>query len=92
VVDTIYVLRSGFDTDTGDKVRFQGSNIFLPGAAGCSAALSEEPELEGTIVGFSDLGPKPRYFAVIEVVMRHSLIVPVEKLEVVKTASRKPDS
>jgi hypothetical protein len=85
-------LRSEFDTEIGDKVRFQGANIFLPGAGGWSAALSEEPELEGTIVGFSDSGSKPSYFAVIEVVERHSLIVPVEKLEVVKAASRKPDS
>jgi hypothetical protein len=73
-------------------VRFRGSNIFLPGAAGWSAALSEEPELEGTIVGFSDSGSKPRYFAVIEVVKRHTLIVPVEKLDVVKPAARQLDS
>ena len=72
-------------------MRFQGANIFLPGAAGWSAALSEEPELEGTIVGFSDSGSKAGFFAVIEVVKRHSLIVPVEKLELVEAAWRKPD-
>jgi hypothetical protein len=76
------------DTDTGDKVRFQVSDIFLPSSAGLSAALNEEPELEGTIVDFSDSGSKARYFAVVEVVKTHSLIVPVEKLEVVETPSR----
>lgn len=85
------LLQGRFYTDTGDKVRFQGASIFLPGAAGCSAALNEEPELEGTIVGFSDSGSRARFFAVIEVVKRHSLIVPVEKLELVEAAWRKPD-
>jgi hypothetical protein len=77
-------------------VRFQVSDIFLPNSGGLSTALSEEPEpeleLEGTIVDFSDSGSQARYFAVIEVVKTHSLIVPVEKLEVVEAFSRKADS
>ena len=51
------------------------------------AAIPEETELEGTIVDFSDSGLKSRFFAVIEVVRTQSLIVPVDKLEVIKTST-----
>jgi hypothetical protein len=44
--------------------------------------MPEDSELVGTIIDFSDSGPKSRYFAVIEVVRTQSLIVPVESLEV----------
>jgi hypothetical protein len=36
--------------------------------------------LEGTIVGFSDSGARPRAFAVVEVIQRHTFVVPVDTL------------
>jgi len=63
------------------------SDIFLPSPGGALAAIPEETELEGTIVDFSDSGLKSRFFAVIEVVRTQSLIVPVDKLEVIKTST-----
>jgi len=44
---------------------------------------SLEEKVEGTIVDFSDSGSKPRHFAVIDVIRRRAVVVPVEKLEVV---------
>jgi hypothetical protein len=43
--------------------------------------------MEGAIVGFSDSGPRQRAFAVVEVVHRQTMVVPVEKLKVVRPAS-----
>ncbi len=48
-------------------------------------ALATTPVLEGTIRDFSDSGANPRAFAVIEITLRHSLVVPVEKLRVVES-------
>ena len=63
------------------------SDVFLPNPGGVMIASPEETELEGTIIDFSDSGPKVRYFAVVEVVKTQSLIVPVERLDIVKTVS-----
>lgn len=41
--------------------------------------------MEGKIVGFSDSGSETRVFAVIEVVKRHTVIVPVTDLAVVES-------
>lgn len=40
-----------------------------------------EKELEGTIVDFSDSGQKERFFAIVDVVRKQSVVVAVEKLE-----------
>jgi hypothetical protein len=58
--------------------------VFLPTAEELFKPLSPDSEVEGTIVDFSDSGPKPRAFAVIEVVKKHTVIVPVSGLEVVE--------
>ena len=68
-------------------MRFQASDVFLPSPGGALAAIPEEAELEGTVIDFSDSGMKSRFFAVIEVVRTQSLIVPVDKLEVIGTAT-----
>jgi hypothetical protein len=67
-------------------VRFQIADVFLPNPGAVFAALPEETELEGTIVDFSDSGLKSRFFAVIEVVKTQSLVVPLEKLEVINAS------
>ncbi|HET9282418.1 MAG TPA: hypothetical protein VFR24_10715 [Candidatus Angelobacter sp.] len=36
--------------------------------------------MEGTIVDFSDSGQKPRFFALVDVIRRQTVVVPVEKL------------
>jgi hypothetical protein len=79
------------NTEVGDKVRFPVSGVFLPGPGSVFDNLPEDTELEGTIIDFSDSGPKSRYFAVIEVLSTQSLIVPVQSLEVVETSPREGD-
>ena len=43
-----------------------------------------EDEMEGTIVDFSDSGQRPRFFALVDVVRRQTLVVPVDKLHCVQ--------
>jgi len=66
---------------TGDKVRFRVSDVFLPSPEGVLVAPSIEEVLEGTIVDFSDSGQKARVFALVDVIRRQTVVVPVEKLE-----------
>lgn len=43
-------------------------------------------ELEGIVTGFSDSGLQPRVFAVVDVIARQSVVVPVEKLLITRFA------
>jgi hypothetical protein len=61
-------------------VRFHLADVFLPSAADLSVVSLVEEELEGTVVDFSDSGSTPNAFAVIEVIQKRTVIVPVEKL------------
>ncbi len=70
-------------TQTGDKVRFRVSDVFLPSLDAVLAAPPGEGELEGTIVDFSDSGQKARVFALVDIVKRQTVVVPVEKLHAV---------
>jgi hypothetical protein len=71
-------------TQAGDKVKFLASDVFLPSPAVLTAIVEGETELEGKILSFSDSGQNPRFFAVVEVLRTHSLVVPVERVQVVK--------
>ena len=71
-------IEKGDDTGKGDKVRFRIGEVFLPGAAEWHAASDE---VEGTITGFSDSGGVERVFALVEVVEKRVLVVPVDKLK-----------
>ncbi len=64
-------------------MRFRVSDVFLPSQEAILAAPSAETELEGTIIDFSDSGQKVQVFAVVDVVRRQTVVVPVQKLEVV---------
>jgi len=76
----------GTPTREGDRVRFRVADIFLPNADGVlSVSLGEE--LEGVVVNFSDSGSASRAFAVVDVIRRQNVVVPVEKLEVVASHS-----
>jgi hypothetical protein len=43
--------------------------------------------VEGTVVDFSDSGITSRVFAVVEVVQKHAVVVPVAKLRVKDNAA-----
>jgi hypothetical protein len=72
-------------TRKGDKVSFCVSDVFLPTAEELLKPLSSDTKVEGTIIDFSDSGSEPRVFAVIEVVKKNLVVVPVSELEVIET-------
>jgi hypothetical protein len=59
------------------------SDAFLPSAEELVVLAMPGEKVEGTVIEFSDSGSKPDYFAVVDVVRRRTVVVPVEKLEVV---------
>lgn len=59
---------------------FSLSSSFLPSSEELLKALSLESELEGTVIDFSDSGDTAQAFALVEVVRKQTVIVPVEKL------------
>jgi len=65
----------------GDKVRFQVADIFLPTRDDLPQVLATAQELEGTVMDFSDSGPQPCVFAVVDVIAHHNVVLPVDKLE-----------
>jgi hypothetical protein len=76
----------GTPTREGDRVRFRVTDVFLPSAEEVlKVSLAEE--LEGVVVDFSDSGSTARVFAVVDVIRRQNVVVPVDKLEVVASHS-----
>jgi hypothetical protein len=63
-------------------VRFRLSDVFLPSREELLLAWPGEAEVEGTIVEFSDSGSMPRTFAVVEVLRRQAVVVPVLSLQI----------
>jgi hypothetical protein len=61
--------------------------VFLPIPDDQPQGPSADKETEGAIVDFSDSGLKHHAFAVVELDSGQTLIVPVEKLELVKPGS-----
>jgi hypothetical protein len=72
------------NTRLGDRILFSLTDVFLPepqpSDAHSAEAPADESELEGTIIGFSDSGPLPRFFAVIGTAQKGTVVVPVDKL------------
>lgn len=64
-------------------MRFRVSDVFLPSPDAVFAAPPCEDNLEGTILDFSDSGQKARVFALVDVIKRQTVVVPVEKLQAV---------
>jgi hypothetical protein len=60
--------------------------VFLPNAAELCQPLSADTEVEGTIIDFSDAGSKPQAFVVVDVVSRQTMVVPVERLNLIPRA------
>jgi hypothetical protein len=56
----------------------------LPGVEELPLVASPGESVEGTVVDFSDSGSKSRYFAIVDVITRYAVVVPVSKLEVLQ--------
>ena len=78
--------RGRHPTREGDKVRFLVSDVFLPNSEEIFPAPSAEGQLEGVVISFSDSGTERAVFAVVEVVRRQTMVIPVKKGVVVATA------
>jgi hypothetical protein len=76
-----------FSTRIGDQVRFRAGNVFLWPEEDTLSMLPEDAEIEGRVVGFSDSGLEPLFFAVIEVVRKQTIIVPVSGLKVIENGN-----
>lgn len=70
----------------GDTVRFHVADIFLPNREDLLKALTTAREIEGVVADFSDSGLQPRAFAVVDVIARQSVVVPIEKLEILNSS------
>ena len=58
--------------------------MFLPSP---EELLPGTGELEGVVIGFSDSGTQSRVFAVVEVVQKQEVVVPVDKLRLIGSSS-----
>jgi hypothetical protein len=58
------------------------ADVFLPSAEEV-LALSPATELEGVVIDLSDSGTESRVFAIVDVIRRQNVVVPVEKLQFV---------
>lgn len=64
-------------------MRFSARSVFLPNPEEVASFASDFDELEGIIASFSDSGASAKAYAVVEVVRKLSLVVPVEELSLV---------
>lgn len=78
------------DTRKGDRVRFSLVNAYLPAPDEALRDLALQDEVEGVVIDFSDSGSTRRAFAVIEVVRRRTVVVPVQSLSLVGAEPPKP--
>jgi hypothetical protein len=72
------------NTRRGDRVRFEPADVFLPNP---EELLRPAGELEGVVVGFSDSGTEACVFAVVELVQKQEVVVPVDKLHLIGVRS-----
>src|ERR1700680_1656805 len=70
------------ETRIGDRVRFHPSSVFLTPPEEPIVSASDA-DLEGTVVACSDSGSKSQVFAVVEVVRKQAVVVPVSELQIV---------
>lgn len=64
-------------------MRFRSADVFMPSPEETFGALAPDTPLEGVVVSFSDSGSELRVFAVVDVVRRQALVVPVNRMTVV---------
>lgn len=72
-------------TRIGDHVKFRTDRVFLWLQEEQLSTLPADTQIQGTVVDFSDSGPEVRVYAVVEVLKKQNVIVPVNELEVVET-------
>jgi hypothetical protein len=66
-------------------VKFSAQRVFLANPEDAMSLASANSDLEGTIVGFSDSGTAAKAYAVVEVIRRMSLVVPVDDLNLISS-------
>lgn len=71
----------------GATVKFRSSDVFLPGREDLQQFSSDLEEIEGVIVDFSDSGVASQAFAVVEITLKRTVIVPADKLIAVDNGS-----
>jgi hypothetical protein len=76
-------------TQIGDRVVFPLSSVFLPDSQEALELLSLKSKVNGVIVDFSDSGNVPRAFAIVDIIHRRTVVVPVDKLELDEDRSGK---
>jgi hypothetical protein len=74
--------RKRLQTRAGDRVYFKVSDVFLPAAEELHAQIGVTDEVEGRVIGFSDSGMESRVYAVVEIIEKREVIVPINKLRV----------
>lgn len=62
-------------------MRFCLADVFLPNAEELRAVFREEEAIEGIVIDFSDSGSRANAFAIIEVIQKETVVVPVERLQ-----------
>ena len=69
-----------WETQIGDRVRFSLVDVFLPDPQEALASLSLDSEVEGIVSSFSESGQAPRAYALVDVILRRIVVVPVDRL------------
>ncbi len=72
------------NTQVGDRVTFPRRSVFLPPS---EEPLTLDESWEGTVIEFSDSGTEAQFFAVVEVVRKQTVIVPVSELQISPAAN-----
>ena len=62
-------------------MRFHLADVFLPNAEELRATFQEEQVLEGTVIDFSDSGIRSNAFAIVEIIQKQTVVIPIEKLQ-----------
>ena len=73
-------MERSISTGRGDRVSFRIADAFLPDPEALREIFSDTAELDGVIVDFSDYGEDSRAFALVEVVEKRVVVLPVTKL------------
>jgi hypothetical protein len=73
-------------------VAFLISDAFIQGSEENHASLSDTGEVEGTIVNFSDSGTASRVFALVEIVRKQTVVIPVERLRLLESSGSRGEN
>ena len=63
---------------------FHVRDVYLPGSVEFIDSMSPDAEVLGCVVGFSDCGPMPGVFAIVQTDERTRVIVPVNSLLLIR--------